>query len=256
MPGWQPAHYLQFANERNRPARDLLAQVLLTAPSAVYDLGCGPGNSTELLAKRYPAARLVGVDNSPAMIAAARKALPAVSLIEADLADWAPDAAADLLFSNAAFQWLPDHLAILCRLLRGLKPGGVLALQMPDNLEEPSHRLMRETGENGPWADKLRGAAAARAMLPSPQAYYAALKPHCSRLDIWRTVYNHPLKGAPAIVEWLRATGLRPFLAPLSVEEQTDFLADYEARLAAAYPASFDGQALLRFPRLFLVAAV
>jgi trans-aconitate 2-methyltransferase len=254
VPDWRPAHYLQFADERTRPARDLLAQVPLAAARTVFDLGCGPGNSTALLAERFPGARIVGVDNSPAMLEAARKALPQAEFAAADLNQWLAPADADLLFSNATFQWLPDHLAILARLLRGLRPGAVLAVQMPDNLAEPSHVLMRETAENGPWADKLREASAARAVLPAPQAYYEALKPHCARLDLWHTIYNHPLEGAPAIVEWLKATGLRPFLAPLDDAGQREFLDAYRRKIAEAYPPAFDGRSLLRFPRLFMVA--
>ena len=254
MADWSPSDYLTFADERTRPARDLLARVQLKSPALVYDLGCGPGNSTELLSVRFPNAELIGIDSSPAMVAAARKALPAAAFVQANLENWAPHAAADLLFSNATFQWLPDQLAVMARLVRGLKPGGVLAVQMPDNLDEPSHRLMRATAENGTWANKLRDAAAARAVLPSPQSYYAALKPLCTSLDIWHIIYNHPLKGAPAIVAWLATTGLRPFLNPLDSVEQRAFLAEYQCRVAAAYPEFSDGTSLLRFPRLFLVA--
>lgn len=254
MPDWQPEQYLQFADERTRPARDLLAQVPLAAPRLVFDLGCGPGNSTELLVARCPQANVVGVDNSPAMIAAARQAVPQAEFMEADLANWQPPPDADLLFSNATLQWLPDHVPLLQNWLRAIRPGSVLAVQMPDNLNEPSHRLMRETAENGTWAEKLREASVARAVLPSPLAYYMALKPLCARLDIWHTVYNHPLDGAAAIVVWLKTTGLRPLLAPLDQAEQQAFVDDYQARLAKAYAMAFDGKCLLRFPRLFLVA--
>lgn len=256
MPDWSPAQYLQFEDERTRPARDLLTQVGLRAPANVFDLGCGPGNSTALLTAHFPSARVVGVDKSPAMLAAARAAVPTASFVEADLAVWAPDQGADLLFANATLQWLPDHLPLMVRWLRSLHPGGVLAVQMPDNLDEPSHVLMRETAADGPWAEKLRDAAGARAILPAPSAYYAVLKPHCRRLDIWHSIYNHPLKGVQGIVDWVTSTGLRPFLAPLSASERTSFLAAYTERLECAYPALGDGTVLLRFPRLFVVAAV
>lgn len=254
MADWSPQDYLKFAGERSRPARDLLARVPLAEPRLVYDLGCGPGNSTELLAAAYPDARIVGVDNSDAMLAAARKALPSARFDKADLATWSPAAAPDLLFANATFQWLPDHLPVLQRLLTTLKPGGVLALQIPDNLDEPSHRLMRETAEQGPWKDSLAKAASARAVLPPPRDYYAALKPNCARVDIWHTTYHHPLAGADAIVQFVSSTGLRPFLDPLDSKQQADFIASYTRRIATAYPALADGTALLRFPRLFIVA--
>ncbi len=255
MADWSPAQYLQFEDERTRPARDLLAQVGLSAPANVFDLGCGPGNSTGLLTARFPEAKVVGVDNSPAMLAAARAAVPTATFVEADLAAWLPEQGADLLFANATLQWLPDHLPLMVRFLRSLDPGGVLAVQMPDNLEEPSHVLMRETAADGPWAEKLGGAVRARAVLPAPQAYYAALKPRSRRFDIWHSIYNHPLKGVQGIVDWVTSTGLRPFLSPLTASERESFLAAYAQKLERAYPALADGTVLLRFPRLFLVAA-
>lgn len=254
MPDWSPAHYLSFADARTRPARDLLAQVPLAAPERIYDLGCGPGNSTALLAAAHPQARITGIDSSPAMIAAARKAVPQADFAPGDLSGWTPEDRPCLLFSNAALHWVPDHLAVLERLLETLTPGGVLAVQMPDNLGEPSHRLMAEAAADGPWAAKLGQAAAARDVLPAPRHYYERLKPRCARLDIWHTIYNHPLQGVAGIVGWLSSTGLRPFLAPLDEAEQAGYLAAYETRLAAAYPALADGTVLLRFPRLFIVA--
>ena len=196
---WNPAQYLKFADERIRPSRDLLARVPLTAPNLIYDLGCGPGNSTQVLVDAFPAAQVTGIDNSPAILARAREACPSARFEHGDVESWMPERRADLLFSNAAFQWLPDHLAVLQRLLAALAPGGVLAVQMPDNLDEPSQALMRVVAERGPWAAKLAMAATARAQLPSPLAYYDALKPHCASLDLWHTVYHHPLDGVAGI---------------------------------------------------------
>ncbi len=156
MEDWRPEDYLRFNDERSRPARDLLARIPLKAPELVYDLGCGPGNSTALLQEAYPKATVVGLDTSAAMLAKARNDLPQVQFLEADIASWPGDPNADLLYANASFQWVPDHASVLLRLLKGLKAGGVLALQMPDNLNEPSHRLMRETAAAGPWAKALQ----------------------------------------------------------------------------------------------------
>ena len=246
--------YLKFADERTRPARDLLAQVPLKEAKAIYDLGCGPGNSTELLVAAYPSARVVGVDNSPEMLKKARAALPAAEFVEADLSKWVAPADADLLFSNATYQWVPHHLDALVNLLRGMKGGAVLAVQMPDNLGEPSHVSMIAAGQDAPYADKINSAVAARDFLPEPADYYAALKPMCSRLDIWHMIYNHPLDGVAGIVEWLKGTGLRPFLEALNKDEQGDYLKRYEALLAKHYPVQADGKVLLRFPRIFMVA--
>ena len=253
MSDWSPSHYLTFADERTRAARDLLAQVPLTEARRVYDLGCGPGNSTALLVERFAGAAITGIDNSPAMLEAARKACPDVQFDDGDLTRWMPEDVPDLLFSNATLQWVPDHLDVMARLAGALPEGGVLAVQMPDNLMEPSHALMQEAAEQGPWAAKLTAAAAAREALPGVADYYARLKPSLSRLDIWHTIYNHPLDGVEGIVTWLASTGLRPWLDPLSAEERADFLARYKALLAEAYPLQADGKVLLRFPRLFIV---
>lgn len=253
MSDWNPRQYLAFADERTRPARDLLAQVPLAAPRIVYDLGCGPGNSTGLLVARFPQAGVIGVDNSPAMLAKAAEACPAARFEEGDLARWVPHQPADLLFSNAALQWVPDHLAVMARLAATLADGGVLAVQMPDNLDEPSHVLMRETADTGPWAAKLADAAGARQPMPGPRDYYDRLKPLFASLDIWHTFYNHVLDGHAGISFWFSSTGLRPFLDPLDADEREAFVAGYTQRLARAYPPCADGRVLLRFPRLFIV---
>lgn len=254
MTDWDAGQYLTFADERTRPAADLLARVPLTAPARVVDLGCGPGNSTALLAARFPEAAITGLDSSPAMLEEARRTLPAITFVEADLAAWEPDARPDLIFANAVLQWLPDHAALLPRLAGVLAPGGCLAVQMPDNLDEPSHRLMREVAQESPFREALADAAGARTTLGGFPDYDTWLSRAGCTVDLWRTTYVHPLQGHRGIVEWVRATGLRPFLAPLGPEQQSAYLARYEAALRGAYPAQEDGRVLLPFPRLFLVA--
>ncbi|MFB9951435.1 trans-aconitate 2-methyltransferase [Rhizobium puerariae] len=251
---WSAEQYVKFEDERTRPARDLAAQVPLAAATRAYDLGCGPGNSTELLAERFGASNVVGLDSDDDMLAAARKRLPGTMFLKADLNDWAPAAPADLLYANAVFQWVPNHLAALARLMDHLRPGGVLAVQMPDNLSEPSHTLMEETGAAGPWAGAFAGGRIRRPPLPPPAAYFDALMGKSVRVDVWHTIYYHPLASAPAIVEWVKATGLRPYLEAAGPAHAEAFTADYTARIAKAYPPMTDGRVLLRFPRLFLIA--
>lgn len=250
---WSATQYLKFEDERTRPARDLLAQVPVERAARVYDLGCGPGNSTELLVDRFGAATVEGVDADADMLEKARKRLPDVPFHQADLATWRPPLQADIFYSNAVFQWLPDHLPLLAALMGHLVPGGVLAIQMPDNLDEPSHAAMRETAATGPWADRFAGRAM-RAKLPAPADYMDALAPLSARVDVWHTHYYHPLANAEAIVEWVKGTGLRPYLAAAGSENEPAFLADYTARISRAYPPMADGRVLLKFPRLFVVA--
>jgi trans-aconitate 2-methyltransferase len=255
MSDWDAAQYRRFEDDRTRPARELLARVPLEKAKLAFDLGCGPGNSTELIAERFPTAEVIGIDSSPAMLEDARKRLPGTRFERGDLASWAPQGEApDLLFANAVFQWVPDHQAVLKRLMGTLAEGGVLAVQMPDNLDEPSHALMRETAKAGPFADRLEKAAAARGQLPEPGSYYDLLKPLSRSVDIWHCIYHHVLDGPQAIVEWVKSTGLRPFLDALGPDERPAFLESYGARLAEAYTVRVDGKVLLRFPRLFIVA--
>lgn len=253
MEDWSANQYRKFEDERTRPACDLLAQVPLERPQEIVDMGCGPGNSTELLAERYPQARVTGMDSSPDMLVAARKRLPKLEFVEGDAASWKPEKLVDLIYGNAVFQWLPDHDALFSRLMGELKPGGVLALQMPDNRREPSHIAMAEAALAGPWSQAYRDKEPGRDALPPPSHYYDLLAPLSARVEIWHTIFYHPLADAAAIVEWVKATGLRPYLDPLSEAERADFLNDYQARITRAYPLLADGKVLLRFPRLFIV---
>lgn len=251
---WNPALYRRFEDQRTRPAQDLLARVPLMSAMHVIDLGCGPGNSTELLTNRFPSATVSGIDTSEAMLASARERLPHCFFLHSDVSAWQPEHPPDLLFANAVLQWVPDHEVLLSRLFGCLAPSGVLAVQMPDNLDEPTHRSMREVATHKRWAAEVGDAAAVRAPILSAIDYYDSLAPHAARVEIWRTTYHHPMDSAAAIVDWLQSTGLRPFLEPLSEAQRSAFLFEYEARIAQAYPTRRDGKLLLAFPRLFIVA--
>lgn len=253
MADWDAQQYLKFEDERTRAARDLLAQISVTEARGVVDIGCGPGNSTELLARRWPQARITGIDTSADMLRQARERLPQATFIEANVSHWAPPVGTDVVFANAIFQWVPDHLNQLKRLTAALPTGGVLAVQMPDNMNEPSHVMMREVAQLPQFQERLAHVLDARGELPKPGAYYDALRPLCQRLDIWQTIYNHVLDDAGAIVEWVKGTGLRPFLDPLDAPERKEFLEAYKTRIAASYPPQADGKVLLCFPRLFLL---
>ena len=252
---WSAKQYVTFENERNRPIRDLLAAVPDIDARTVVDVGCGPGNSTETLMARFPNAAASGFDSSPDMIEAASKRLPQVHFEIADIKAWHAPGPFDVILANAVFQWLPDHASLFPALVAKLSPGGSLAVQMPDNLEEPAHRLMREVAADGPWASKLSEVAKARTPMASPAWYFELLRSCGAKPDVWRTTYHHPLAGgADAVVEWFKGSGLRPFLDPLTEDERLAFLERYKTAVGLAYPASADGTVLLPFPRLFVIA--
>jgi trans-aconitate 2-methyltransferase len=249
---WNPTAYLKFADERTRPAAELLARVPSENPNRVADLGCGPGNSTALLVKRWPDAKTEGIDSSSAMIEAAKKSGVKADFALADIAAWKPDAAYDVIFSNATYQWLQDHAALLPRLMGFVAPGGAFAFQVPNNQYAPSHTLMRDVAAQGPWAEKL--AHVRGIFVEKPQTYFDILAPHAKTVDIWTTEYLHVLDGEDAVFKWVSGTGLRPYLDALDGEARERFAAEYKARLNVAYPRRADGKTLLPFSRLFAVA--
>ncbi|SDS54069.1 trans-aconitate 2-methyltransferase [Pseudomonas granadensis] len=252
---WSAKQYVAFEDERTRPARDLLAAIPTADARTVVDIGCGPGNSTELLVQRFPAAKVSGLDSSADMIDAARQRLPQLQFEVAEIDQWAEAGPFDVIFANAVLQWVPDHATLLPALASKLSAGGSMAIQMPDNLNEPSHRLMREVATNGPWASRLTGAAEQRTDMASASQYFSMLRPYCARVDVWRTTYHHQLSGGAAgVVEWFKGSGLIPFLSPLTEEERAQYLQQYLAAVEEAYPALADGSVLLPFPRLFIVA--
>jgi trans-aconitate 2-methyltransferase len=211
MPHWNPTQYLHFASERTQPAIDLLARIPLDAPRTVIDLGCGPGNSTALLHQRWPAADIVGLDHSADMLTAARATHPDWRWQQGDIAHWTPAKPFDVVFSNAALQWVPDHAHALPHLLSQVAPGGVLAVQMPAHLHSPVHQAMLALARDPAWSERMQQAVGA-VVVHSPQVYYDLLQPLAARVDLWITEYLHVLDGPAAVIDWMRGTGLRPFL--------------------------------------------
>jgi trans-aconitate 2-methyltransferase len=253
MPTWNAGQYLQFADERTRPCRDLINRIALEQPRHVVDLGCGPGNSTEVLFARWPEAEFTGLDNSPDMIAAARKAHPARDWVQGDIGSWTAAAPCDLVFSNAALQWVSDHGAVFPRLAKQVAPGGALAVQVPANLHAPAHQLMRELAGSKVWQNHFPGQVR-QWFVHEPAFYYDTLAPLVQRLDLWTTEYQHVMESPKAIVEWYKGSGLRPFLDLLSPADQERFLVEYEALVKSAYPRRADGRVLFPFLRLFVIA--
>ncbi|MEM6162005.1 trans-aconitate 2-methyltransferase [Erwinia sp. P6884] len=254
MTDWNPDLYRQFEAERTRPAKELVTRIPLRDVQHITDLGCGPGNSTALLHQTWPQARITGLDSSQAMLEQALQRLPDCRFEQADIQAWQASSPQDLIYANASLQWLSDHDTLLPSLVEQLAKGGVLAVQMPDNLDQPTHSLMRKVAENGPWQDKINHDPGHRKRLLTTEAYYDLLSSAGCTVDIWRTTYYHVMSSHSAMVEWLRSTGLRPFLSPLQEEEQAAYLAHYLAELTAAYQPRQDGSVLMPYPRLFMVA--
>ncbi len=252
---WSAKQYTVFEDERTRPVRDLLSALPAVDARSAIDLGCGPGNSTEVLAARFPDAAIQGLDSSADMIDAARRRLPQAEFAIAAVQEWKDPGPFDVILANALLQWVPHHAAVLPALVAKLARGGVLAVQMPDNLDVPAHRLMRDTAAAGPWAQALAEASANRTRIGCASEYYELLRPLCAKVDVWRTTYYHALPGgAAAIVEWFKGSGLRPFLDPLDAKSRAAYLERYTAAVALAYTPLPDGSVLLPFPRLFIVA--
>lgn len=248
MQDWNPDLYLQFKQERTRPSYDLISQI--HAPNACHltDLGCGPGNSTQILRDVYPLANITGVDNSPAMLSEAKKALPDCQFIEADIATWVPEIKQDLIFANASLQWLPDHNLLFPHLVNQLQSDGILAIQMPNNLNESTHALMRKVASEQSISIINR-----TALLPITE-YYDLLSNVACSVDIWQTTYYHIMPSINSIIDWLSATGLRPYLENLDEKQKEKFLARYHELLTEAYPKQDNSHVLMPFPRLFIIA--
>ncbi|HEY6279379.1 MAG TPA: trans-aconitate 2-methyltransferase [Streptosporangiaceae bacterium] len=251
---WDPGLYQRFAGERGRAFFELLARVGASDPGYVTDLGCGPGNLTVTLAERWPGADVVGVDNSPEMIGAARAAgqRPGLRFELGDLRDWRPSRPVDVLVCNAVLQWVPGHLDLIRQWPGLLAPGGWLAIQLPGNYDQPSHAILLDLVRSPRWQPLLAGAGLNR-QAHDPADYLDVFAQAGCAADAWETTYLHVLTGPDAVTEWYRGTGLRPVLAALDPGQAAEFLAEYGERARAAYPARPYGT-VLPFRRVFAVA--
>ena len=250
---WDPVQYELFSGPRTRPALDLLRSFEATSPETVVDLGCGTGHLTATLAGRWPSARVIGVDESASMLARAATQSGEITWVEADIAEWEPPRDVDVIFSNAALHWLDDHRLLFPRLAGFLSPRSVLAVQMPDNGGEPSHRIGIELASGTKWGARLRTVVRLSALLSAGE-YYELLEDHFDELEIWRTTYVHVLDGEHAVSEWVQGSFLKPCLDALDEEAAAAFLAEYRTLIRPAYTTLADGRTLFPFSRLFIVA--
>jgi trans-aconitate 2-methyltransferase len=255
MPSWDPEIYERYKTYRDRPALDLLLQIPGDLdPREIWDLGCGTGEHAAVLAARHPTARVHGLDSSPDMLDVARRREARVDWVLGDAAAFAPQTPPDLIFTNAALQWLDDHERLFPRLAQSLADRGVLACQMPLSRSSDWHRVLRETAADPRWADRLTNLAGVQPVASS-EAYYGWLSPTCPSVDIWTTTYLHVLQGEDPVVDWMMGTGLRPYLDALDdPKTRAAFLDAYRDRVAEVVPMRPDGTTLFPFPRLFILA--
>lgn len=265
---WEPAAYVEFGDFRDRPFFDLTSRIAVSAPARVVDLGCGPGNLTATLAQRWPSAFVEGIDSSADMIAVALKQVemfdagtqPGVQLRQGerlgfavgDIASWAPAADTDVIVSNAALQWVPDHPELMAGWLAALRPGGWLGVQVPGNFGAPSHTIMRDLAASARWRDQLDGVLRHGDAVGEPAQYQELFLRGGATADVWETTYSQLLQGENPVLEWVRGTGLRPVLAALGPVDSVEFEQQYALLLAQAYPATEFGTNF-EFRRIFMV---
>ena len=252
MTTWEPQTYLRYADIRFRAGLDLIARIPKLDYSTIYDLGCGTGHLTRILADTFPASKVTGIDSSPEMLSEARREFPALNWQQGDIQSWRPPAPPDLIYTNAALQWVPGHETLLPSLLSKLRAGGVLAMQVPRHFESASHQGLKDVVLQSEWHATLEPLLLPT--IPAPESYWRWLSPHARNLDIWETIYLQVLDGKDPVVNFMRGTALRPFLSALPEPEASKFIDAFAESMAKAYPPQANGQTLFPFRRLFLVA--
>jgi trans-aconitate 2-methyltransferase len=257
MDSWSSKNYSQFLDLRTRPARDLLASISdAINPKLVYDLGCGPGNSTILLKNRWPNAEIIGLDSSLNMLEEARVLYPDIKFIQGNIADFSPPEKIDCFFANASLQWLDDHEVLLPKLIQFLHEGGAFGIQMPNNFHSPSHQVtlkILQTNEN--WNSLLKQLR--YGILKEPfynlSWYYDLLiKAGAKNIQLWETEYFQQMSDHQGIFEWIKSTGLRPILTQMNSENQKNFENLYVKAVSNEYPVQVNNKIMLPFKRIFM----
>ncbi len=248
---WDPTQYARYFDNRSRPFFDLVTQIGAESPDTVIDVGCGSGEPTVALAQRWPAATLLGLDSSPEMIA--RAPLGRGVKFRVNAAEDVDATGVDVLVSNAALQWVPQHTELLTQWAGQLNEDGWIAFQVPANFNAPSHQLMRDLADSPRWHARLQGVLRSAQAVAEPETYLDLLTEQGLKVDVWQTQYLHVLQGDDPVLEWVRGTGLRPVLEVLADDEADAFSAQYAALLRQAYPRRTCGT-VFPFLRTFAVA--
>ena len=254
MPTWDSELYLKFEKERTQPSYDLVSRIEIHTPKYIVDVGCGPGNSTAVLKSHWPYAKISAFDNSSEMLDRAIHTDSTIEWFQADVSTWFPEKKYDLIFSNAVFQWIPDHEIILPKLISFLSDNGAFAVQMPAHCDSPLHKLLIKVSRNEKWKD-LTSKARNRLKMKTPEFYYDLLAPIVSKIDIWQTEYYHEIESVTSIIEWFRGTGMRPFLEALDNESnKLDFEKELLTNYQKVYKTRVNKKVLLPFRRFFFIA--
>ena len=254
MEDWNATHYLKYGDQRTRAAVDLATGITLRNPNFIVDLGCGPGNSTQILRKRWPDSHIIGIDNSVEMIRAAQSSFPGQNWVLSDIANWTPDRPIALIYSNAALQWLPNHRSLLRRLFSLVATDGALAFQIPSSTFATVRTLIHDVSEDPAWTQRMNAPRRALTM-ESPSFYYDTFAAEAKTVDIWETEYIHVMNSQNAILDWISSTGLRPFLAALDTDnERNQFMTQLQCRVQSAYETQSDGKVIFPFRRTFVIA--
>lgn len=250
---WNPELYLKYKNERTQPYIDLVRRIPLEFPKRIIDIGCGPGNSTAVLAERYKNCYILGLDNSENMIETAKKQYPNLDFMLFDAGtDEYTIGKFDIVFSNACIQWISNHPKLLKNMMSLLNAGGVLAVQIPINLNEPIHQIINELSASPRWRD-LIGNARIFNILPTEE-YFSIIGSLSEDFEMWETIYYHRMKSHAEIMEWYMGTGLRPYLQKLNEDDRREFLKQVYQEVVKAYPLQTNGEIIFKFPRFFFIA--
>lgn len=254
MNDWNPEQYIKFISERTQPSIDLANRIEADDPKLIIDIGCGPGNSTAVLSKKFPNAKIIGADNSKSMVEKAKYQYPALDFI---LFDAENDFSAlkdkyDVVFSNACIQWVPNHRKLLSDMMSILNENGIMAVQVPMNYNEPIHKILTALSKNKKWKDKFSDERIFHTL--SQSEYFDLLSEISSDFTMWETIYMHRMPSHESILDWYRSTGMRPYLNSLSEEYAKEFEKDVFNEVVKAYPVQKNGEIIFRFPRLFFTA--
>lgn len=254
MADWNSTQYVKFINERTQPAIDLVNRIDMENTKKIIDIGCGPGNSTYVLASKFQDAYVLGIDNSQSMITKAKEDHPSIDFqlydADGDLSALGDDF--DLVFSNACIQWLPSHEQLLKKMIGLLRKDGVLAIQTPMNFDEPIHKIIKGTANSREWKGYFPS-------LREPfnlkqEEYFDILTNISSGFSMWETTYMHQLKSHYDIIEWYRSTGMKPYLDVLSDKDTVLFEREIFEKVEKAYEIQKNGDIIFRFPRFFFIA--